>query len=182
VLPIQIELLSERGGLPTLIAALRENFHFAAPVNLRLAEVPVYGTIGQWRAEKLARLVPSTVSSSSAVESSEAPPPLPTRIPASVMLLVGQDDLFPYIIEFRSLQATAPEVPGDMSLFQIRPQSLLLLHLYERSFSFEIEPGRFDYAPGEAEWVDLTATRLAKRRETRQSVPTSDSSAPELRP
>jgi hypothetical protein len=175
VLPIQLELLSERGGLPVLIASLQENFRFSPPVSLRLADVPVSGTIGTWKPDKLAAIVPDAAPASDAPGPAEGPPQLPPRIPASVMLLVGQDDLFPYVIEFRASDATGPIVPGDMSLYQIRPRSLLLLHLYERSFSVELEPGRFEYSPGNAEWVDLTASRLERLRQSRENRTAADS-------
>jgi hypothetical protein len=169
VLPIQIELLSERGGLPSMMAALSENFVFSPPVSLSLAKVPVAGTIGTWKPARLSAIYPPVAvdrppTGGQANEESQLPP----RLPASVMLLVGQDDLFPYVIEFRSSQATEPLVPGDLSLYQMRPQPLLLVHFYERSFRMELDANNFEYSPGETEWTDLTAARLERLHQTRR--------------
>ncbi len=53
-LPLQLELSVEQGGLPALIAGLRENFSFSPPVSLWLGQTEVEGTMGFWKMEKLA--------------------------------------------------------------------------------------------------------------------------------
>lgn len=163
VLPIQIELLAERGGLPSLLAGLSESFNFSPPASLRLADVPVAGTIGTWKEDKLAAIHPAAAAEQH--ETEEGGVHLPPRLPASVMLLVGQDDLFPYVIEFRTSEDTGPLVPGDLSVYQMRPRPLMVVHFYERSFTAELEPGRFEYSPGDADWADLTAVRLDRLRQ-----------------
>ena len=45
----------------------------------------------------------------------------------------------------------------------------MLLQLYERSFDVPVDPAAFEYTPGDVDWVDLTARRLERLREDKES-------------
>jgi hypothetical protein len=84
-------------------------------------------------------------------------------------LLVGQADLFPYRIEYRRLETplaashdTAP-IP-----YQLSPNPLVVLELTDVAFDVPIAAGQFDYAPGDADWVDQTAAVLERLRSKRE--------------
>jgi hypothetical protein len=158
----QPELIAHYGGLPSLFVSLRENFSFLPPQPMRLAagaesaSLPVFAIVGHWRKEKLSALVPlhappSTLNS------------IPDRLPQEVLLLVGQGDLFPYRIEFRRLETAVPaNVDAPPIPYQLSANPMVVLELTDVAFDAPIAAGQFDYAPGDAEWIDQTAALLER--------------------
>ena len=77
--PIQPELTAHCGGLPSLLAALGDNFSFLPPQAMRLAlapplptqptNVPVFAVVGHWKPEKLAALLTESQDDSAEVKS-----------------------------------------------------------------------------------------------------------------
>jgi hypothetical protein len=184
--PMHPELSAHCGGLPSLLAALEENFSFLPPQAMRLApqsglesqpaSVPVFAIVGHWRQEKLAALLKDGRESRvkrQEPETSNAPSPpssaIPKRMPQEVLLLVGQADLFPYRIEYRRLET--PQVAnqdGPSIPYQLSVDPMIVLELTDVAFDVSIAAGQFDYAPGDAEWVDQTATVLERLHRERQ--------------
>ena len=168
-LPLQLELSAEQGGLPALIAGLRENFSFSPPVSLWLGQTEVQGTVGLWKAEKLAHYFPRAVSEES-TSASKAVAQIPSHLPASVLLVVGVVDRFPYIIEFRREDVSGRFSGTGQTAFQLQSNPLMLLRFYERDFDTVIDPEQFKYAQGtDVETIDLTAERLERLHRLQQT-------------
>jgi hypothetical protein len=169
-------LIARSGGLPSLLISLRENFNFLPPQAMRLAiapsdsaqpmNVPVFAVVGQWKPEKLAALLAKTEDPSqqdAAPKKSKKARPLPERVPQEVLLLVGQADLFPYRIEYRGLETPATaNTEGPPIPYQLSVHPLVVLELSDVVFDAPIQAGQFDYTPGDADWVDQTATLIEK--------------------
>lgn len=166
------EPLIRYGGLPTLLASLSDCFAFTPPQSMRWTPAPpleglpesqpVYAILGQWKPEKLANYLP---------EGGE-PKKQPERLPREVLVLLGQDDLFPYHIEFRK-QYSAVDSSGAVAQFQLSGDPLLLLELSAVAFDAQIAASQFDFSPGEAEWDDRTAEcidAMKFRRQTRTAA------------
>ncbi|HEX5472654.1 MAG TPA: hypothetical protein VFW73_12255 [Lacipirellulaceae bacterium] len=174
---IQPLLTAHSGGLPSLLAALRANFSFRPPQPMQLAlaqpngapdrKVPVFASVGQWKPEKLAALLASGEGEKSKPGKQKR---VPARMPEEVLLLVGQSDLFPYRIEYRKLETpivandNGPPIP-----YQLSVHPLVVLELTDVAFDVSIPAGQFDYAPGDANWVDQTASLLERLRHERQA-------------
>jgi hypothetical protein len=182
---LQTELVAHSGGLPSLVASLAENFSFLPPQAMRLApqaaadeqaaSIPVFVAVGHWRNEKLlAMLGESGESSNDPATASVAAQrallnAVPNRLPQEVLLLVGQADLFPYRIEYRRLET--PLAAGNDRApipYQLSSNPLVVLELSDVAFDVPIAAGQFDYAPGDAEWVDHTAAVLERLHFKRQ--------------
>src|SRR5262249_29144270 len=88
------------GGLPKLVDGLQKAFRFNRVEAGQLESFPVWLAVGLWRPEALEPL------SKELAQQAAADRPLnlkllPPQLPEQVWMYVGQDDLFPYRIEFR---------------------------------------------------------------------------------
>jgi hypothetical protein len=177
-LPLQLELSVEQGGLPALIAGLRENFSFSPPVSLWLGQTKVEGTIGVWKVDKLDRYFPPSENEESTAPANTTAQ-IPSHLPASVLLVVGAADRFPYIIEFRRGDPSGKFVGNGQTAFQLQPNPLMLLRFYERDFDTVINPEQFEYEQGmDVETIDLTAQRLERLHRLQQNNVANSSPAP----
>jgi hypothetical protein len=199
---IQPLMTAHSGGLPSLLAALGENFNFLPPQPMRLAieppvsaqpiNVPVYAIVGQWKQEKLTAILAKPEDPAKEHSSAKKPKPIkiPERLPQEVLLLVGQADLFPYRIEYRQLETPAMIRPprsgeglgeGISTIpYQLSVHPLVVLEMSDVVFDAPIAAGQFDYTPGDADWIDQTAGLIEKlRRQRKEQVATrsSDQSA-----
>jgi hypothetical protein len=178
---IQPLLIAHSGGLPSLLAALGENFNFLPPQTMRLAmeppvsaqptNVPVYAIVGQWKPEKLAAILAKAEdpNNEKASPKKSKASRIPDRLPQEVLLLVGQADLFPYRIEYRQLETpVTPGGEGPPIPYQLSVHPLVVLEMSEVVFDVPIEAGQFDYTPGDADWTDQTAGLIEKLRRQRQ--------------
>ncbi len=182
---LQGELTAYTGGLPSLLTALSENFTFMPPQAMRLAiappvsaeptNLPVFAVVGHWKPEKLAALLSKvhanpTNGQPPAADLKRKHKPLPERMPQEVLLLVGQADLFPYRIEYRRLET--PEITGADGPpipYQLSVHPMVVLELSDVVFDAPIAAGQFDYAPGDADWVDQTTSILQRLRQQHQA-------------
>ncbi len=175
------ELIAHSGGLPSLLAALGESFSFLPPQAMRLAapadnssqatSLPVWAIVGHWRTEKLAELLSSHAEASDDAEAAQ--PSIPSRLPEEVLILVGQADLFPYRIEYRKLETPIAAIRSGMSIpYQLSANPIVMLELSDVAFDVSVETGQFDYAPGDVEWTDQTASVLQRLRQQREQVAT----------
>jgi hypothetical protein len=194
--PIQPLLTAHSGGLPSLLAALAENFSFLPPQAMRLAiepaggghaaTIPVFAVVGHWKEPKLAALLSKTGDPATDDQQPRKSKPikfdsLPERLPQEVLLLVGQDDLFPYRIEYRKLEtptiANASETGGrageDQQVgvipYQLSVHPLVVVEFSDVVFDAPVAAGQFDYTPGDPNWLDQTATLLERLRRERQT-------------
>jgi len=178
------DLTSYAGGLPTLLRALDENFAFMPPQAMRLkldppltaeaTNVPVFAIVGHWKPEKLTALVVKAKAaagdnSAAAADAQNPQKSLPERIPQEVLLLVGQADMFPYRVEYRQMETPQLSSAGGAPIpYQLSVHPLVVLELSDVVFDAPIAPGQFDYAPGNADWTDQTASILEHRRKEKQ--------------
>ncbi len=163
------ELTSSFGGLAMLIGSLRESFEFTKPQLFNMGDKPVYALIGRWRPEVLADLL---LSETKRREQNKLPAeviaanPLPDRLPHHVLVLVGQQDAFPYLVEYRGAMPAAAELA---SLYQIVESPLARLEFFDVVFELPIDNREFDYNPPvEPEWGDNTASYMRRLDRTRR--------------
>jgi hypothetical protein len=179
--PIQPELTAHSGGLPSLLAALSENFAFLPPQAMRLAvapplasqpmNIPVFAVVGHWKPDKLSMIHSSTTSEPS-VDGTvhDLVETLPARLPQEVLLLVGQTDLFPYRVEYRHLETALPATADkSQSPFQLSANPIAVLELSDVAYDVPIEGGQFDYSPRDVESIDQTAKLIERLRKQRQA-------------
>ena len=87
------------GGLPKLIAGLRESFRFTRVAQSHLGERPVWVVHGQWKPAALAAALPdqrSAIAAGHPIDFTK----LPAHLPERVLLYIGQSDWIPYRIEY----------------------------------------------------------------------------------
>ena len=79
---------------------------------------------------------------------------LPKHLPDRVLLLIGQEDLFPYRIEYRRQVEKKEAGGGEES------RAVVTMELYEVNLNAPVEPRRFLYNPGSMEPEDQTQAFL----------------------
>ncbi|QDU55873.1 hypothetical protein [Aeoliella mucimassa] len=186
-IPLSNQLTTSIGGLPKLLESLRANFEFSkpgvfrAPENLNLGDQPVIGLIGRWRTESVVNVLVDfsdvedddltgellTQRLHKRLESA----PLPEWMPMNVMILLGQDDLFPYLIEYRARDDSLASIEVEQaSLFQLSNEPLARLTMQGVEFNREISTVDFIYeAPREPDWDDGT-TGYERRLERAEAI------------
>ncbi len=133
------------GGLPGLLRGLQEAFDFtsAQPGQWGEEKLPVWKLSGRWKTEYLIRAMPGqkeALEKGAEADLSRLPELLPDR----VILILGQDILFPYRIEYHRTDEGVDRKIATMSLHHIKIDA-------------PIEPSRFLYNPGQTDFVDETA-------------------------
>ncbi len=88
------------GGLPKLLDGLQRSFRFNRVEAGRLDTLPVWIAAGSWSPEGIA-FVSKELADQAAHEQPLNLKLLPPQLPEQVWLYTGQDDLFPYRIEYR---------------------------------------------------------------------------------
>ena len=79
---------------------------------------------------------------------------LPKHLPDRVLLLLGQEDLFPYRIEYRRQLDKKEAAGGEES------RAVVTMELFEVNLNAPAEPTRFLYNPGSMEPEDQTQAFL----------------------
>ena len=114
--------------------------------------MPVWIVFGTWRPEALAAISPEL-----AKQATEGKPldlkKLPPQMPEEVLLYLGQDDLFPYRIEYRRRPMKQGKGASDVSR---EAMPILTVELYEVRLNSPIDPRQFAYQPGSLEVLDTT--------------------------
>ena len=140
------------GGLPKLVDGLQQAFRFNRVEAGELESFPVWLAVGVWRPEALEPL------SKELAQQAAADRPLnlklmPPQLPEQVWMYVGQDDLFPYRIEFRRRAEGQGRGGADSSDMQV----IVTIEFYEVRLNAPINPREFEYQPSSADIVDTTA-------------------------
>lgn len=152
------------GGLPQLLASLRRHFVVSRPQPIVFKKVPVWALACRWNPKQLAASVgrPDLVDEQGNLRLKQ----LPEQIPDQVFLLVGQDDLFPYHIDFRRSIAdeSISVLPGERS----ESRSLVTMELYEVQFGVPLDPLLFVYKPGSTEVDDQTDEFVVRAKAEQQ--------------
>jgi hypothetical protein len=177
--PTQPDVLACYGGLPRLVASLSEIFNFMPRQAMRLvspgsppqASIPYFAVVGHWKPDKLATLV--------AGQAQETAGAMSDRVPQEVLILFGQADLFPYRIEYRRRETQPPAGPNlPASTYQLSASPMVVLEFSDVAFDVPIAVGQFDYAPGDVDWIDQTATVLERLHRERQAKVATRTSEP----
>ncbi|MGI9428827.1 MAG: hypothetical protein ACR2NM_09235 [Bythopirellula sp.] len=152
-----VQALQGQGGLGQMLGELLGNFDFQPPQSTQLNGLPVNALVGQWRPEQLRRLWPEAELSRAGTAE------WPEQLPHHVLLLVGRNNLFPYVCEHRS----GADAALATNLSGLRPTNLPLLRyeIFEVQTAVAISQETFQYVPGDIEWTDETALVLTQLME-----------------
>jgi hypothetical protein len=143
------------GGLPRLLRALDDGFDFHLVERSEVGDLPAWTLHGRWKPEMLARVFPEHKEAILAGEQLDLPP-LPDHMPDHVLLWLGQDDWFPYRIEYRRTRGDGDSAPGESV-----GKAVVVLELYEVTLDGPLDPARFTYNPGEHTPEDATDAFLS---------------------
>jgi len=134
------------GGLTDLLNSLEATFQFSQAQPRQIGKLAVYELTGRWRPAMLARFLPDQADAILAGQPADLDA-LPAHIPTAVVLLIGHDDLFPYVIDYR----------------RGRHRSLLRIEWYDIQFGGAIDPRQFVFHAGGAGAKDITDQVIQRR-------------------
>jgi hypothetical protein len=146
------------GGLPEWLHSLEVNFQFVYGGERVLEGVPVSMLVGSWRKDRLLEMLPKQKEQIEAGKPADLSE-IPAHLPQEVVLLLGSDDYFPYLIDYRRYQpATMTSSP--------EPRSLLRVQIYEVRIGGPIDLRQFVYQAGQVDVTDATrpVTKLVGQR------------------
>lgn len=152
------------GGLAEWLHSLEVNFQFVYGGDRDLEGVPVSMLVGSWRKDRLLEMLPKQKEQIEAGQPADLSQ-IPAHLPQDVVLLIGHDDFFPYLIDYRRYQpATVTSSP--------QPKSLLRVQIYEVRIGGPIDLRQFVYQPGQVDVIDATntVTRLVGQRGAKQAA------------
>lgn len=144
-------MLPGLGGLPRLLRSLYASFDFQAAEKGRLDQLPVWILRGQWKPAPLAKIFPEQAQALQQGKPANWKK-APEHLPDSVIVLLGQNDLFPYRTEYHRKLGPKERKRDDQA-----SRALVSMDLFQVSFNLPIDPNRFVYNPGNAKVVDQTA-------------------------
>ncbi len=163
------------GGLPQLVGSLQQNFIASTPQPVVFQEVPVWAITLRWNPQRLARLLGKAdlFDEQGRLHTDR----LPEQFPDRVFLLVGQDDLFPYHLDFR--RSTSDDVLSSVTINRkSTSRSLTTMELFEVQFNVPLEPMMFNYKPGNIQIDDRTDEYLAQLKAVRKKEAVGDAARP----
>ena len=122
---------------------LNSQFEFTSVVAEQLGGLPVWRLSGGWKPAQLARLLPNQKE---AIEKGRTPDlsRLPGHLPDSVTLYLGQEDCFPFRIEYLR------------SVPKASPRRLMGLEFFNLNFNGPIDSSQFLFTPGNVNITDRT--------------------------
>jgi hypothetical protein len=144
------KLVPGLGGLSRLLRGLGAAFQFTSAQQGHVGELAVWKIEGGWRPEHLLKLLPKQkdrIEHQQPVDLTRLPEHLPDR----VLLLLGQEDLFPYRIDY--CRDAPPKKRGGETP---SARTLLTVEFFEVAFNQPIPLEQFVYNPGTGEKSDRT--------------------------
>jgi hypothetical protein len=149
----ELEVLA-RGGLSQLVAELRRAFAFGPPTAVVEQDRPMIALVGTWREDALHRQWQSL--------STESPSDWPGHLPHHVVVKLGREDYFPYVVEYRrgadaGLASSVVGVSDPLARIEFFDVRWGVVNVDERLFEF---------TPADVEWRDETAAALERLRPT----------------
>jgi len=149
-----------QGGLAEMLADLLRRYSFSPPRLSQLNGLQVYALVGQWRQAELEKLWPDMKQD---VNFSD----WPEQLPHHVLLLVGRNNWFPYVVEHRRFDDAllANSAIGD------RPTQdpLLRYEIFEVQFAAAMDERLFQFKPGDIDWTDETTLVVGRLRSEARS-------------
>ncbi len=138
------------GGLGRLMHGLIAQFQFTTVTADQLGGLPVWKVSGGWKPAELARLMPKQKEAIEAGKPADLSK-LPTYVPDSLTIYLGQEDCFPFRVDYYRKQ---PKSLAHMEGNEVH--TLLSVELYELNFNGPIDSGKFLFTPGTLEFSDRT--------------------------
>ncbi len=136
------------GGLDRLLRGIRGAFKFDTVEQIQLRQqMPVWRLCGEWRGTDGAEDAGAAPAKPLDLKS------LPPQVPPRVAIYLGQEDLFPYRIEYLGDGGSGPARST---------KPLVTIDFYEVSLNVAIPPTRFIYKPGGLEYTDETKAFLRR--------------------
>lgn len=149
----ELELLA-RGGLSQLVAELRRAFAFDPPSAIVEHERPMIALVGRWREDALKRQWQSL--------SPDDPGDWPNHLPHHVVVKLGREDFFPYIVEYRR----AADASRANSVVGVSDPLARFEFFDVRWGVANIDDRLFEFTPADVDWRDDTAATLERLRPT----------------
>ncbi len=151
-----------RGGISQMLDDLQHRFNFDPPRATQFNGLPMLALVGNWRKEELKKLWPDFVAETENGNTQN----WPAQLPHHVLLLVGKNNFFPYVTEYRRFADAflASTVTG------LRPTTdpLLRYEIFDVQFAVAMEDQLFEYKPGDVDWSDETAVVLEQLNQHRR--------------
>ncbi len=139
------------GGLPMLLRSLHAGFAFEPPRPAAIGALDAWRLIG--RARGPSPHDPDTQTAGGELRAEN--PTVHPHVPQTVQLLLGREDLFPYVVQFRRDRMARP-----MDRETSDPDCLLLLEMYEVRFGARIDSRQFVYRNDSVRTQDVTEQYL----------------------
>ena len=139
------------GGVPRILAWLREWFFFEQAESAEIDGMPVWLVEGRWIPQQAARIFPEVAESIS--DGVVPPDALPDGVPWSVRLSIGKSELFPFRIEYFA-------VPGERPVAEAEVQTVGVFELYDVLLGEPVDQTEFIYAPASEAVIDTTNGHL----------------------
>jgi len=161
---------ASRGSLCGQLADLIQRFDFEPPREIPWNGRPMVALLGYRKAGERERGGPESRadgenklhSSDDEKQTREAPTPWPDPLPHHVLLSVGPQDLYPYVIEYRLADdqrlTTSPE-----GLLPIA-DPLARFEQFDVQFAAQIDDRLFELASGDISWTDETGSLIQQMR------------------
>jgi len=139
------------GGLRGFLLGLDANFQFHHTGQNQLGTKAVHVLQGTWRPEAVAALLPEQKD---AIQSGAEPrlEELPEHVPHEVILVLGKDDLFPYLADFRRVEPQGRAGEGGAP----EPRVMMRAQLYDVQVGEPADERQFVYKPGDVDVTDAT--------------------------
>ncbi len=148
------------GGLPRLLRGLDAACDFTSAEEDLLKvgnyQIPVWKLHGRWKSDRLLKLLGKPEQDAEPEQGAKPSRPpdlkkLPPHVFDRVILMLGQEDLFPYRIEYRRT------VAGKALRSDTRPsRALMTTQLYDVVLDAPVDPSRFRYNPGQLDYPERT--------------------------
>ena len=141
------------GGLSRLLRGLDATFQFISAEKGRIDDLPVWKIEGGWKPAQLIKLLPNqkdAIEHGRPIDLS----PLPEHLPDRVILLLGQEDLFPYRMDYCRF------IVKKKDPVVVENRALMTVEFYEVNFNMPIDVRQFIYNPGVVEKIDQTEAFL----------------------
>jgi hypothetical protein len=146
-------------GLPGLLDSLARDFEFAPPRPVQLRGVTAWELRGTWNARRLVEMLPEEaeqIKQGRAVDTSA----LPAHLPDEVIIWLGREEHFPYRITFRRTEGK--DQNSRVRRWNKVDPELLTMEFFEVRLNVPVDPGRFDYQPGNLTARDVTEKYLSR--------------------
>jgi len=143
------------GGLPKLLKSLDDFFLFTAANPKQLDGLATWSIEGQWKPSKLAELLPAQKDDILNGRGADLNA-LPEQVPHRVVLVVGQDDQFPYRIEYWGSKTRTKQSARN------EERLIMVMELFEVQTGAPIDPRQLAYKPGDLQFEDQTSDFLQK--------------------